>query len=162
MKKEIVDKSFHYTKEEMVKDLIDLIPLNNKDKVLDAGSGLNKVFYNNIPNFCERYECELDEGKDFLLEKNSFDWIIGNPPYHIAKDFLLHSASLSKKGIAFLINLTCLNSFLLPSRLKKMQSFGFYINKIHIVQDKRWFGRYFFVIFTKEPSSIISYQERSY
>jgi hypothetical protein len=166
MSKKIIDKTFHYTKPDMVIHLMDKIPFNKGDSVMDAGSGLNKVFYNFIPSYCCKYECEIDEGKDFLQDNQEYDWIIGNPPYHIAKDFLLHSAKIAKKGIAFLVNLTCLNSFLLPSRLKLMQSYNFNVRNIHIVQDKRWFCRYFFIIFSKDNitdiNNLITFEEKSF
>ena len=110
----------HYTKEEMVKDLLKLIKFREKDIVLDAGSGLNKVWYKNI-NVKNKYECELEEGNDFYNWNLQVDWVIGNPPYSHAKDFLLKASEISNKGIAFLVNNQCFNSFLLPSRLEKMK-----------------------------------------
>ena len=41
--------TFHYTDEQMVKDLIPLLPIKENDTVLDAGSGKNKVWFKNIP-----------------------------------------------------------------------------------------------------------------
>lgn len=155
-----MDKTFHYTKDSMVKELIPLIPFKESDTVLDAGSGKNKVFFKNIPSFCKAYEIELDDGKDFLKQTKSYDWIIGNPPYHIGKDFLTKAMETANKGIAFLINLNCLNSFLLPSRLKKLTEKGFYLQSIHITQDKRWFGRYFFVIFSKAKNSFLTFSDK--
>lgn len=151
----------HYTKEEMVKDLLKLIKFNEDDFVLDAGSGLNKVWYKNI-NVKNKYECELEDGKDFYNWNLQVDWVVGNPPYSHAKDFLLKSSEISNKGIAFLVNNQCFNSFLLPSRLEKMKEKGFYINKIKVVNDKRWFGRYYFVIFTKEKNNFIEYELKTY
>ena len=114
----------HYTKEEMVKDLLKLIKFNEDDIVLDAGSGLNKVWYKNI-NVENKYECELEEGNDFYDWYKKVDWVVGNPPYSHAKDFLLKASEISNKGIAFLVNNQCFNSFLLPSRLEKMKEKGF-------------------------------------
>lgn len=151
----------HYTKEEMVKDLLKLIKFREKDIVLDAGSGLNKVWYKNI-NVKNKYECELEEGNDFYNWNLQVDWVIGNPPYSHAKDFLLKASEISNKGIAFLVNNQCFNSFLLPSRLEKMKEKGFYINKIKVVNDKRWFGRYYFVIFTKKKNDFIEYELKTY
>ena len=151
----------HYTKEEMVKDLLKLIKFNEDDVVLDAGSGLNKVWYKNI-NVKNKYECELEEGNDFYNWYKKVDWVIGNPPYSHAKDFLLKASEISNKGIAFLVNNQCFNSFLLPSRLEKMKEKGFYINKIKVVNDKRWFGRYYFVIFTKKKNDFIEYELKTY
>lgn len=160
----IKDITFHYTKENMVKDLIKLIPFVKNDYVLDAGSGKNKVWFNNIPQFCKKEEYELEDGIDFIetLESKKFDWIIGNPPFHLGWAFLDKASKLSNKGIAFLGNLNFLNSTVLPNRMELLRERGFYLNKIHIVQDKRWFGRYFFVIFTKNPEDFISWNKQNY
>jgi len=74
------DKTFYYTNEQMVKDLIELIPFEFcGEKVLDAGSG-DKVWYNNIPDTLKRFECEIEDGCDFYKWDKKVDWVIGNPP----------------------------------------------------------------------------------
>jgi len=157
----VKDITFHYTDELMVKDLISLIPFDRNDKVLDAGSGKNKVWYNNIPDYCDRFECEIEDGADFLDVNERFDWIIGNPPFHISWDFLKHASLMSNKGIAFLCNINSFNSYT-PIRFLFLKSKGFYLQKIHIVQDKRWFGRYYFLIFGKVPNDFVSWNIISY
>lgn len=162
------DITFHYTKKEMVEELLNIVPLSGS--ILDAGSGKNKVWYNYLIGLKEKYsdiekvfECEIEDGLDFLTEwKRKVDWVVGNPPYHLGKDFLLKAGDVAHKGIAFLINNQCFNSYLLPSRLKTMEEKGFFINKIHVVQDKRWFGRYYFLIFTKEKNNFITYNTKTY
>jgi uncharacterized protein YdaL len=132
------DITFHYTNEKMVKDLIDTIEFSSSDSVLDAGSGKNKVWYNNISDLVDKkYECEIEDGVDFFNWDKKVDWVISNPPFHLGKDFLLKAVDIAKKGIAFLINNQCLNSFLLPSRLEILRKKGFYIQSIRVVQDKR-------------------------
>lgn len=37
------DITFHYTNEQMVKDLLAITPISKNQSVLDAGSGKNKV-----------------------------------------------------------------------------------------------------------------------
>ncbi|MHB8569666.1 MAG: hypothetical protein ACYC97_05640 [Metallibacterium sp.] len=157
----VKDITFHYTKEEMVKGLINLISFDNFDTVLDAGSGKNKIWYNNIPNYCLPSECEIEDGVDFFEIKGKYDWIIGNPPFHLGWKFLEHACNISNKGIAFLGNLNFLNSCL-PNRFELLKSKGFYLQKIHIVQDKRWFGRYYFLIFNKKENNFISWHTKSY
>lgn len=147
----------HYTKETMVKKLLPILNLKKEDSVLDAGSGKNKVWFNNL-DVKNKYECELENGCDFYLWEQRVDWVVGNPPYSHAKDFLLKASEISNKGIAFLVNNNCFNSFLLPSRLEKLKQKGFYINKIKVVNDKRWFGRYYFVVFTKRKNDFIEYE----
>lgn len=144
----------------MVKDLIALIPFKRGNTVLDAGSGKNKIWYKNIPKECVRYECEIEDGEDFLTYNKKYDWIIGNPPFHQGWLFTEKASELSNKGIAFLGNLNFWNSCL-PSRLEKLKEKGFEITKLHIVQDKRWFGRYYFLIFEKKKG-FISWERKTY
>jgi len=56
------EKSFYYTNEQMVKDLLKITPISGS--VLDAGSGKNKVWFNNLSG--EKYECEIEDGCNFL------------------------------------------------------------------------------------------------
>src|SRR3990167_5095042 len=138
------DITFHYTNEQMVKDLIKITPI--KGLVLDAGSGKNKVWFKNLKG--KKYECEIEDGKDFMLWDKKVDWVVGNPPFHLGWAFLDKASQISNKGIAFLGNLNFCNSCL-PNRFEILEERGFYLQKIHIVQDKRWFGRYYYLIFTK-------------
>ncbi len=157
----VKDITFHYTQFEMVKELINLIPLQTNDSVLDAGSGKNKVWYNNIPDYCIKEECEIEDGIDFLTIDKRYDWVIGNPPFHLGWKFLEKASEISNKGIAFLGNLNFFNSCL-PNRFEKLKSKEFYLQKIHIVQDKRWFGRYYFLIFDKNINNFTSWNTKSY
>ena len=145
----------------MVKDLLSLIPFEKNDCVLDAGSGKNKVWYHNIPDYCWREECEIEDGKDFFEIDTQYDWIVGNPPFHLGWLFLEHASLICKKGIGFLGNINFLNSCL-PKRLEELKSRGLYLQKIHIVEDKRWFGRYYFLIFAKKENDFISWNSKSY
>ena len=54
-----------------------------------------------------------------------------------------------------------LNKFT-PKRLDEIQQLGFYINKIAIVNCKRWFGRYFFVILSKEKTKFVEWSRNTY
>jgi hypothetical protein len=161
-KQKIKDITFHYTNPNMVKDLCEILPANLQNTFLDAGSGKNKVWQKQIKSFgikCD--ECEIEDGVDFLTLEKHYDWIIGNPPFHQGWLFLDKASQLSNKGIAFLGNLNFWNSCL-PSRFELLVERGFYLHKLHIVQDKRWFGRYYFLIFTKEKSDFISWNKKSY
>lgn len=152
------DISFHYTNEQMVKDLLAITPISGS--VLDAGSGKNKVWFNNLVG--EKYECELEDGCDFYCWDKKIDWVVGNPPYHESWKFTEQSLKVAQKGIAWLVNNQALNSHLTPRRLKLMQSLGFYLGHIRVVADKRWFGRYYYLIFTKEPNKFLSWNVKTY
>ena len=157
MKNPPKDISFHYTNEQMVKDLVAITPISGS--VLDAGSGKNKVWFNNLKG--EKYECEIEDGVDFLLWDKKVDWVVGNPPFHQGWLFLEKASQVANKGVAFMGNLNFWNSCL-PSRFEILKDRGFYLQNIHIIQDKRWFGRYYYLIFTKEPNTFISWERKTY
>lgn len=161
MKPKPNDITFHYTNEQMVKDLIALLPLKETDTCLDAGSGKNKVWFNNFPVIV-KYECEIEDGVDFMDWFNKVDWIIGNPPFHESWKFTQKAIQNAQKGIAFLVNNTGINSQMTPRRLQIMKDAGFYLQRLHIVADKRWFGRYYFLIFTKEKNSLLTWNLKTY
>lgn len=157
MKKE---KTFHYTNEKMVIDLFKSTNFLPNDIVLDAGSGKNKVWQKNCPVQC--FECEIEDGCNFYEWNTQVDWVIGNPPYHESWKFTKHSVSIARKGIAWLINNQALNSHLTPARLDFLKENGFEYTNIHIVADRRWFGRYYFVILEKEKKGILTWERKTY
>ena len=160
MKDKPKDITFHYTNEQMVKDLIAITPLSGS--VLDAGSGKNKVWYKNIPDGLEKYECEIEDGVDFMDWNKKVDWIIGNPPYHIGWQFTEKASKIANKGIAWLVNNVEMNSLFTPRRLSLINDAGFTLKSIKVVADKRWFGRYYYLIFTKENNDLLSWERKTY
>lgn len=158
MKEKPKDITFHYTNEQMVKDLIAITPLGGS--VLDAGSGKNKVWYKNIPAELEKYECEIQDGVDFLQWNKKVDWIIGNPPFNIGWKFIEKMTEIAQTGIAVLGNINNFNQFT-SVRLQRMKERGFELQHIHIVADKRWFGRYYYLIFEKKKG-FVSWERKTY
>lgn len=159
MKDKPTDITFHYTNEQMVKDLLVITPIKKGDSVLDAGSGKNKVWFNNLQG--EKYECEIEDGCDFYGWDRKVDWVVGNPPFHESWKFFDKASQLADKGIAFLINNLAMNSWT-PKRYETIKERGFYLQKIHIILDKRWFGRYYYLIFTKEKNEFLSWNTKTY
>lgn len=151
------DISFHYTNEQMVKDLLEITPISGS--VLDAGSGKNKVWFNNLQG--EKYECEIEDGNDFLLWDKKVDWVVGNPPFHQSWVFTEKATQIANKGIAFLVNNTGLNSQMTPRRLQITKDNGFEITHIKVVSDKRWFGRYYYLIY-KKKKGFIGWERKTY
>jgi len=154
-------REFYYTREETVKDLLAITPIGENDSVLDAGSGLNKVWYNNIKQK-EKYECEIEEGRDFFEWNLEVDWVVGNPPFQLGWKFLEKASRIARKGIAFLGSIKFLNSMVVPNRLETLKQRGFSLKRMHILQDKRWYGRYFYLIFTKEENNFLSWVLKVY
>lgn len=145
----------HYTKPEMVRALLKHIDITNKT-VLDAGSGRNKVWYNEAKPLASRvYECELEEGNDFFNWQTPVDWIVGNPPYKLGWRFTEHAATIAKEGIAFLLNHNSISSNTVPNRIDRLMEAGWFINNIIITQDRRWYGRYYFYVYTRQPCDFI-------
>ncbi len=151
------NKTFHYTNKAMVQYLLSNTPI--KGSVLDAGSGNNKVWFNELRG--KKYECEIDDGCDFFEWDKKVDWVVGNPPFHLGWLFLEQASNIANIGIAFLGNLNFWNSCL-PSRFEKLKEKGFYLKKIIIVQDKRWFGRYYYLIFTKEDNNFVEWNMQTF
>lgn len=152
------DITFHYTNEQMVKDLIAITPI--KGSVLDAGSGKNKVWYNNLVG--EKYECEIEDGVDFYAWDKKVNWVVGNPPFHESWKFTEKALEIAQNGIAWLVNNQALNSHFTPRRITLMAEKGFYLNHIRVVADKRWFGRYYYLIFAKEDKGFLSTEVKTY
>ena len=123
--------------------------------MIDAGSGKNKVWFRNIPTK-RKDEFELSEDKDFLAFNGKADWIIGNPPFRDYIKFCYKSCEVADKGFAFMVNHARLNQ-LTTKRLSDFATKGFFLSGIHIFDVKKWFGRYYFVIFTKERNDGITW-----
>jgi len=151
----------HYTPEEVAKDCLDLLPIKYTDIVVDAGSGIKKVWYDNL-KVKTKYEYEIEEGNDFLKHTDPVDWVVGNPPFSLGWEFLHHSSRIARKGIAFLGSYKNINSNLLPTRLKKMEDAGFGITRIHVMTISKWYGRYFFIVYEMGKPSIVSYTLKNY
>ena|SRR3990167_3624165 len=146
---------FYYTNEEMVKALLAIVPINGS--VLDAGSGRNKVWFNNLGY--RKYECEIEDGCDYYKWSIKVDWVVGNPPWqHEGKNqvwnWIKKASEISNVGFAFLLNHKVFNT-LTPVRLKDLADKGFYIQRIKIISDKRWFGRYYFIIWQKNKNDFV-------
>jgi len=149
----------HYTPETAVIDLLKFIPFSEGDLCLDPSAGVNKVWYNNFP--CQKDYCEIDEGTNFFEYSGQVDWIVGNPPFTDFIKFLMHSPNIARKGFAYLIGHSRINQ-VTPNRLSKLEAQGFYLSGIQICTFKAWFGRYYFLIFSRSKNEGIGYSTKNY
>jgi hypothetical protein len=154
---------FHQTPVGLARVLINTVPLEEGDRVLEPFRG-EGAFYNSFPDFVNKDWCEIEEGRDFKDYNEDIDWIITNPPFRLDVGtkrinafytILKHFSTKVNKGIAFLANDVCLGT-LTPLRLTELHEHGLYIHSIKVCSVKKWRGRYFFIIFKKEPSSFFS------
>lgn len=153
---------FYYTSDTMVKYLLGLTPI--RGSVLDAGSGRNKVWFNNLSG--EKYECEIEDGNNYYGWNKKVDWVVGNPPWrHNGKNqvwlWIKKASEISNDGFAFLLNHKVFNT-ITPTRLQKLQDKGFYLQNIVVVSDKRWFGRYYYLIFSQRKTSFLKWNNQNF
>jgi len=151
---------FHQTPNELAKELINHVDLCENDFVLEPFKG-EGAFYDNLPNYVNKDWCEIEEGRDYKDYEGNINWVITNPPFRLETDkgrvnsfwYLIdYYTDRVSKGIAFLGNDKCFST-LTPIRIKKLNDKGFYVNKIVVCNVKKWRGRYFFIIISKQPSN---------
>ena len=172
----MVKDDFYYLEQTPVglaKDLIAELPLEEGDKLFEPFRG-EGAFYNSFPDGFAKDYAEIEEGRDYATTALSFgraDWVITNPPFRIrdakgkeANAFfplLEHFSKITNKGIAFLSNDRCFSA-LTPVRLKRIHESGWYIQKIVVCAVKKWRGRYFWIVFGRNPSTLFKQLDSNY
>jgi hypothetical protein len=151
---------FHYTPESLVDFCLSKCNFDKSDFILDVGAGKNMVWYNKIGNINKDW-CEIELGEDFFNYTKQVDWCVGNPPFTSLWEVIEKSCVISNKGFCFLMSSNCWNMFT-PKRIKYLIDKGFYFQKTYVVNCKKWFGRYFFVIFNKKKNDILNYSLENY
>lgn len=149
---------------ELCLDLIEYIPIEFGDTVWEPFAG-EKAFYNAIRKKTQRVEwSEIEDGKDYKDISDQFDWIVTNPPFNGTGSFsklLMELAPRCGKGIAFLGNQYCFTS-LTPKRLKLLEDKGLCLSKIVVCNIKKWFGKYYLMVFTRTETPVMDYLLGSY
>ncbi len=155
---------FHQTPAELCAELIKKVPLEKGDKVIEPFRG-EGGFYNVFPEYVEKDWCEITEGRDYKDYDKPFDWVLTNPPFRLETGIkrenaffklLKYYTTKANKGIAFLANDYCFGT-LTPKRLNELNADGSYIHSITVCSIKKWRGRYFWIIFKREPCNFYSY-----
>ena len=155
------DIANHYTPPELARRLVALVPYRRTDILIDPSAGASRAFYRQFRT-TRRLACEIGEGTDFLADPYSYDWAISNPPYHLLWAFIDKTSCEARKGFGYLVNINGLNS-LTPKRHELLAERGFGLRTLHVCNVRRWFGRYYFVVFTKvrEPC-VLSWDVQSW
>jgi hypothetical protein len=151
------------TPPELCLRLIDYVPIDREDTVWEPFKG-EGAFYNAIRKKTQRTTwSEIEDGVDYKDINGIFDWVITNPPFNERGSFsklLMELSQRVNKGIAFLGNQFCFTS-LTPKRLRQLENNGLHLSRVVICNIKKWYGKYYFMIFTRDKGSI-DYLEGSY
>ncbi len=135
------------------KKLIDLVPFNKTDFLLDGFKGTGE-FYNNYPVENPKDWCEIDEGRDFFKYDKQVDYMITNCAYSTLTKTFKHCCKICKKGFGLLIGTINLSVL----RYNILLDNNFSITKMHFLRVQGWFGTSVFVIIEKNKKSLISWE----
>jgi|TARA_R110001592_G_scaffold126804_1_gene338279 hypothetical protein len=159
-----IKNGFHYTPIEITKELIKDIEFIDGETVLETCRG-GGAFYDILPDNIIKDWCEIDMGRDFFEYNNKVDISIANPPYRIEIDgerknaiikWINHQFSITNKECWYLLNGKCWSS-MTPIRLNKWKALGWNMCFMRILNIKKWYGRYYWVCFSKTKPSIIQF-----
>jgi len=155
----------HQTPRKLAKKIIDNIEWEDGENVCEPFKG-EGAFYDQLPPYVNKSYGEIEENKDFKdINYDNIDTIITNPPFRLETDngrknaffdILLFFAKTNVKRIIFLCNDQCFCA-LTPNRILQLNGSRLYLTKITICAIKKWRGRYFFLIFTREPNLFFNY-----
>jgi hypothetical protein len=160
---------FHQTPKELCVELLKHVDIEENDLVWEPFKG-EGGFYDSFPSNCRKIYTEIEEDKCYTSQRDKVDWIVSNPPFKIdingknkcafyyLTDYMLDYA---EKGLAFLANDYCFSAFT-PTRMKKINERGFYIDKVVVCSVKKWRGRYYFIVFKKKSNDFFKYVEGNF
>lgn len=155
---------FHQTPKELAKDLMQFIPIQPTDVLLEPFKG-EGAFFENFPTSNPKLFSEIEEEIDFRDITEPYDWVITNPPFRLETGqgrvnsfwFLIdYYTQRANKGIAFLANDSCFST-LTPRRQAILKERGWGITNIVVCSVKKWRGRYFFIILEKNKPSVFQH-----
>ena len=159
-----VDNGFHYTPIEITKELIKDIQFIDNDIILETCRG-GGAFYDILPDNIVKDFCEIDLGRNFFDYNEKVDISIANPPYkaeingvlkNVITKWMEHQFSITKKECWYLLNGASFGG-LTPLRLNKWKSLGWNLCYMRILNIKKWYGRYYWICFSKIKPSIINF-----
>jgi len=104
-----------YTPYSMTEQLLENEEFDYNKSVLEPACGklaivtslIKKGYFNDgMINYYDRYCTLFPVGKNFIDEKNKYDYIITNPPYKILDEFIIKAKEVAIEKFAFLCKLT--------------------------------------------------------
>lgn len=160
---------FHQTPITLCKELMKYVSYEDGDILFEPFKGEGN-FYNCFPTSTTNVWTEIEEGRCYTSYRDKIDWVITNPPFRIIENgkrentfykVLNYFADRAEKGICILGNFSCFFA-LTPKRMSELNKKGFYLNQVVLCNVKAWKGRYYFMIFTKEPNDSFKYMLSSF
>jgi len=150
-----------FTKPEMAKYLIDRITWKPGELVCEPCRG-EGAFYDNLPDSVIKTWYEINEGRDYLGDdRHIVNTTISNPPFVPRKlfwNFMIRAMETTTDRIFWLVNISSLNVFT-KNRLNDMKKRSWFLQELHIVSDKRWFGRYAMMEFGRKDKGFITHYD---
>jgi hypothetical protein len=122
---------FYQTPYSITQQLLDNVYFSKEGSILEPSCGngaIVKVLNEN--GYFDITPIDLNIGINFLEYKETHDYIIANPPFKLALQFILHSKNICNKKIAMLLPLSYLHG---EERFSKLYSDKqFPLKEIHI------------------------------
>lgn len=106
---------FYETPYSMTRAILDRLPMERYRVVLEPACGNGAILHElrlhpHKPPHVHAFDlCLGKEKKDFLTSTTQADLIITNPPYSLAREFILKAKELANHNIAFLLPLSYLH-----------------------------------------------------
>jgi hypothetical protein len=108
-------KDVVYTPDWVARDMVEYFKPSGRILEPCAGDG---AFLKYLPN---ADWCEIEMGRDFYAIKEHYDWMVGNPPYRLIKEWLCHSFNYSD-NVLYLIPMN--SPFNSMERMRIILSYG--------------------------------------
>jgi hypothetical protein len=154
------DKDWDQTPVEICRQIIELVPWAEGELVLEPFRG-DGNFFRNLPKYVRKDWCEIKQGRDFFKYEGDPDTIITNPPFrdtaggdNLVVPCLEKCLQMARKRVIYFVNHKVFNA-LTAGRLKKYEDWGWGITHLSVWDVRKWFGRYYLLVWEREKPSII-------
>lgn len=148
---------------DICRKIITLFDWSKGERVLEPFSG-DGNFYRNLPQHVRKDWCEIRRGRDF------FDYsgprprtILTNPPFrdvangnNLVVPCLEGCLQLATHRVIYFVNHKVFNA-LTPNRLATYAERGWSITHLSIWDVRKWFGRYYLMVWEKGKPSIVQF-----
>ena len=163
----MTNKFDQLTPPDIAKRLLTDVDFKQYDVLFEPCRG-DGAFYDNFPSDLPKHFCEIKEGKDLFKhtpESQFYTKCITNPPYKMSTEwgdlnicikFIEKCMDITRDECWFLLNGTMFSS-LTPMRLHRYEEKGWKLCFIRIVNITKWYGRYYWICFSKQKDAIIKH-----